>query len=248
MRAGGDDARAARGELPVDDAVLADDAGEEHFRDHFDDPGAADARDSGAPHRLLEPRLIGPQVRPDHLEARLEGRRVDAHALDRPGRGALAAADLRALEGRSRGAGAGEQPAAVAEHDLRVGADVHQQRELIGQVGALGEDDAGGIRADVAGDAGQGVDARAGIEVQADLARLEAQGFIGSEREGRAAELHRIDAEQQVVHDRVADHRHLEEVGYCDLRPRAPRRRRGVLSAPRTASVICCAPPGCIIE
>ena len=168
-------------------------------------------------HRLFEPRLIGPQVRPDHLEARLECRRVDAHALDRPGRGALAAADLRALEGRSGGARAGEQPAAVAEHDLRVGADVHQQRELIGQVRALGEDDTGGIRADVAGDARQGVDACAGIEVQGDLARLEAQGFIGREREGRAAELDRIDAEHEVVHDRVADDGHLEEVGYRDL-------------------------------
>ena len=51
----------------------------------------------------------------------------------------------------------------VAEHDLRVGADVHEQRELLGQVRALGEDDTGGIRADVAGDARQGVDARAGI-------------------------------------------------------------------------------------
>ena len=35
---------------------------------------------------------------------------------------------------------------------------------------------------------------------------------IGRERKGRAAELHRIDAQQQVMHDRVADQRHLENV------------------------------------
>ena len=35
---------------------------------------------------------------------------------------------------------------------------------------------------------------------------------IGGERERRAAELHRIDAEQQVMHDRVADERRLEDV------------------------------------
>jgi hypothetical protein len=69
----------------------------------------------------------------------------------------------------------------------------------------------------VAGDAGQGVDACAGVEVQGDLARPEAQGFIGGEREGCAAELHRIDAEHQVMHDRVADDRHLQEVAHGHL-------------------------------
>ena len=56
---------------------------------------------------------------------------IDAHALDGAGRGALAAGDLRALEGRAGRARAGEQPLAVAEHDLGVGADVDEQRDLV---------------------------------------------------------------------------------------------------------------------
>ena len=53
---------------------------------------------------------------------------------------------------------------AVAEHDLGIGADIDQQRQLVRQVGALRQDDAGGVGADMAGDAGQHIDAGAGIE------------------------------------------------------------------------------------
>ena len=48
-----------------------------------------------------------------------------------PGRGALAAADLRALEGRPGRARGGEQAVAVAEHDLGVRADVDDQVDLV---------------------------------------------------------------------------------------------------------------------
>ena len=44
-----------------------------------------------------------------------------------PGRGALAAADLGALEGRAGRARRGEQAVAVAEHDLGVRADVDDE-------------------------------------------------------------------------------------------------------------------------
>ncbi len=110
--------------------------------------------------RRGEARIVRPQVAADHLEARLERRGIDAHALDGAGRRALAAADLRALEGGAGRARAGEQPLAVAEHDLGIGADVDQQRDLVAEVRPLGEDHAGGVGADVAGDAGQHVDAR----------------------------------------------------------------------------------------
>ncbi len=66
---------------------------------------------------LGEPSLVRPELGADHPEARLQGRRIDAHALDGAGRGALAGADLGALEGRTGGAGRGQQPVAVAEHD-----------------------------------------------------------------------------------------------------------------------------------
>ena len=97
--------------------------------------------------------------------------RIDAHPLDGAGRGALAAGDLRALEGRARRRGGGEQPVAVAQHDLGIGADIDDQRHLVGLVRRLGQDDAGGIGADMAGDAGQHEDPGIGMDAQIDLAR-----------------------------------------------------------------------------
>ena len=92
--------------------------------------------------RLGEARLVGPEIAADHLELRLERHAVDAHALDRARRRALAAGNLRALEGRAGRRGAGEQPLAIAEHDLGVGADVDQKRQLVLEMRALGEHDA----------------------------------------------------------------------------------------------------------
>jgi hypothetical protein len=89
---------------------------------------------------------------------------IDAHALDRTGRGALAAADLRALEGRAGRAGAGQQALVVAQHDLGIGADVDQQRHLFGQVGPLGQHHAGGVGAHVAGNTRQHIDARIAVD------------------------------------------------------------------------------------
>ena len=78
-----------------------------------------------------EPRLVRPGVAADHAEARLERLGVDPHALDRAGRGALAAADLRTLERRPGRAGRGEQALPVPEHDLGVRADVDDQVHLV---------------------------------------------------------------------------------------------------------------------
>src|SRR3546814_6043569 len=67
------------------------------------------------------------------------------------------------------------------------------------------KDHACGVGADVAGDAGQHVDPRVGMEAQVELARPQRDAGIGGQREGRAAEFRRVDAEQQMVHDRIAD-------------------------------------------
>ena len=145
-------------------------------------------------------------------------------------------------------AGAGDEALAVAKHDFGVGADVDEQRHLVPEIRPLRQHHAGRIRADVAGDARQHVDARVAVQLQVDDVARSVERMIGRERERRAAELHRIDAEQQVVHDRIADQRRLEDVlvryaGAC-----APRRPRALHSASRTAAVICAAPPGFIIE
>ena len=174
--------------------------------------------------------------------------RIDPHPLDRARRGALAAADLRALErrpGRRRG---GEQALAVAEHDLGIGADVDDQRHLVGEVRRLGQDHAGGVGADMAGDAGQHVDPGVGMHAsEVELARPERHRLVGGERERRAAELGRIDAEQQVMHDRIADEGQLQDV--ARRRP-APAAATWSISAPiasRTARVISASPPGFIM-
>ena len=113
--------------------------------------------------RQLEAGLVRPQLGADDPEPRLEGRPVDPHALDRAGRRPLAAADLGALEGRAGRARGGEQPVAVAEDDLGVRADVDDEGRPGRPVRRLGQDDAGRVRADVAGDARQDVDAGAGV-------------------------------------------------------------------------------------
>ena len=102
-------------------------------------------------------------VAADDPEPRLERDRVDPHPLDGARRGALPGADLGALERRAGGARRGEEPVPVAEHELRVGADVHDQPDGVRQVRLVGEDDARRVGADVARDARQDVDARAGM-------------------------------------------------------------------------------------
>ena len=73
---------------------------------------------------------------------------------------------------------------AVAEQDLGVGADVDHEHQLLGAVGGLGEGDGGGVGADVAGDAGQDVDAGVLVQAELDLLGPEVEGVGGGEREG----------------------------------------------------------------
>ena len=142
---------------------------------------------------------------------------VDAHALDRAGRRALAAGNLRPLEGGARRRRGGEQPLAVAEHDFRIGADVDQEAQFVAEIGRLGQHDARGVGADMAGDAGKRIEISARRDVEADVARPRLIGAVDRERERRAAELGRIEAQHEVMHDRIADQGHLENLGPCDL-------------------------------
>ena len=99
----------------------------------------------------------------------------------------------------------------VAEQDLGVGADVDDQHQLVGELRRFGERDRGGVGADVAGDAGQEVDAGVLVQAELDLLGPEVQRVGGGQREGGHAELDRVDAEHEVVHDRVADDHRLED-------------------------------------
>ncbi len=165
---------------------------------------------------FVEARLVGPLLDADDPVARLQRLGIDADALDGAGRGALAGGDFGALEGRAGGRGGGDDALPVAQHDLGIGADIDQQHHLVLPVRAFGQRRAGGIGADMAGDAGQHVDARAAIDVEVDLARPGVDRAGDGEREGRLAELGRVDAEEQMVHDRIADEDGIENVVAVD--------------------------------
>src|SRR3546814_8929097 len=61
-------ARAARRRCAVDGAVLGEDAGEVHLRQHLDDAGAADAGDAELPGLLREAFLVRPEIAADYFE------------------------------------------------------------------------------------------------------------------------------------------------------------------------------------
>ena len=193
-----DDAGRSGRERAVDRPVGREHPCQVELGDRLDDPGAADA---GHVH-VGESRLVRPRIAPDHADARLEGLRVDAHALDRPRRRPLSAGDLRALERRAGRARRGQQALAVAEHDLGVRADVDDEVHLVAEVRSLGEDDARGVGTDVARDAGQDVRPRAAVHGEAEVASGQPHRLVDGQRERRPAERRRIDPEQEVVHDR----------------------------------------------
>ena len=188
------DPRRAGCQRPVDDAVRGDDAGEVELGDDLDDAAAADAGDAGRGGGLGEAGFVGPGLGADDPEPRLQRRAVDADALDRAGRRSLAAADLGALERGPRRRRCREQEVAVAEDDLGVRADVDDQLDDLAPVRRLGQDHARRVGPDVAGDAGQQVDAGAGMCGQFQLARPELHGAVRRQGERRRAERHRVDA------------------------------------------------------
>ena len=58
----------------------------------------------------------------------------------------------------------------------------------------------------MAGDAGQDIDPCRAVDMgQVQIARIQAERARGGQRKGRLAQFHRINAQQQVMHDRVAD-------------------------------------------
>ena len=141
---------------------------------------------------------------------------VDPDPLDRARRRALAAADLGALERGTRRRRRGEQEVAVAEDDLGVRADVDDELDDLALVGRLGQDHAGRVGADVAGDAGQDVDAGTGVDGEIQLGGPDLDGSVGRQRERRGAQRHGIDAQHEVMHDRVADDRDVEDLVAAD--------------------------------
>ena len=86
-----------------------------------------------------------------------------------------------------------------------------------------------------------------GWQAELDLLGPEVERVGGGEREGRLAELGRVDAEEQVVHDRVADDHRLEDQRRGRCRPRRRPGRRGRSARRGRRAVISAAPPGFIM-
>ena len=191
------DSRRPIRQCSVDHPIGGHDPGEKELGNDLDDPRSADSGHARRSGRLGEPRLVRPDRAPDHPEPWLERGRVDADPFDRARRGALAAADLGALECRPRRARRGEKPIPVAEDDLGIRPDVHDEVDRVG-VGLrlLGQDHPRRVRADVTGDARQDIDPRPWIGGQSQLTRADADGAVGRQRERRRAEGHGVDPEE----------------------------------------------------
>ena len=195
---------------------MRDDAGEIEFRHHLDDARTADASNAGLLRGRGKRRVVGPQLRTNNAKARLQRFAVNAYTLDGTRGSTLTAADLCAFKSRAGGARARHQLVLVAQHDFGIGAHVHQQRHLFQQVGTFGKDDTRGVGADVAGDAGQHVNTCGRVQLQAKVRRAHRDATVDSERKRCTAQLHRVNAQQQVMHDGVAHHSHLEDIARFD--------------------------------
>ena len=121
-------------------------------------------------------RLVGPVVAADHLDLRLERDGIDPDALDRARRRALAAGNLRALEGRA-GRGGRRRPAASLLPST-ISALVPTSTSSVISSPRCGPSDSvapAAVGADMPGNAGEGVDARALVDRQTEIAGAEVQ-------------------------------------------------------------------------
>ena len=105
----------------------------------------------------------------------------------------------------------------VAQYDFGIGADIDQKHHPVLAIRPFGKRGTGCVGADMAGDAGQHIEAGAAVDVDIDLMRPILQSPGNGERKRRLAKLRRVDAEEQMVHDRVADEDHVENVVAVDF-------------------------------
>ncbi len=154
----------------------------------------------------------------DHSD--LDPVRRDRDALDRALGGAHPAGDVAALQCRPRRARGGDDLAAMDEGHFGVGADIHHERRRGARPQRLGGEQRGDMVApDEAADIRREMKIRAGGDRDAEIARLDVDRLAQGGDEGGAAELTHRQAEQQMVHGRVAAHGHIEDIG----RPRSHR-------------------------
>ena len=151
-----------------------------------------------------EPQIPFGRTAADGHDHGLQRRGVEREVLDRALGRAHAEGQPAAFEGRAGRAGRAGEPVAVADHDLGVGPDVHEERQLLGPVDPRAHHPRHDVPAHVARDAG--VDQRGDVlaQLHPEVAGLH-RGVEGRRRDvGRAPDRTRVDPEQQLGHGRVA--------------------------------------------
>ena len=198
----------------ADQAAFIQNTGHAHFGDGLDDARPADAGDASGGNGGVKARLIRPQIRSDHAETGFFGVRVDLDPLDRPRRGPLARADLRALKGRAGGRRTGQNAAFVPQQNFCIGAHIDHQHQILGFARLFRQRNGGCVRAHMACDTGQNIDLRARVHRgQIQIAGLHLDHLGRGQRKGRLPQLDRVQPQQQVVHHWVADKHDLHDQG-----------------------------------
>ena len=130
---------------------------------------------------------------------------AELDALDRAHRRAHAAFDLAAFEGGTGGRCGGKRALGAAEDDLAVRPDVDEDADPVFARDARRQHAGHDVGADVRAERGQRLDVAVGMDLQADLARRDAELVHERGRKRRHGQRSWVDAEQQVQHRDVAD-------------------------------------------
>ena len=97
------------------------------------------------------------------------------------------------------------------------------------------------------GDAGQHIDKGAGRDFEAEVARPRFEPAVDRQRERRAAQLGRVEAKNEMMHDRIADQRHFQDFARARPPQLAAASPISASIASRTARVSSSSPPGFIM-
>ena len=148
---------------------------------------------------------------PDHLRARPSSRLIFTTSM-RARRRPHAAPDGGALERRAGRGGGGEEPVAVAEHELAVRADVQEQPDPRVAIHARCQEPGDDVAADVGAEGGEDHGTGTGVDPDSDVRRQDLGEQPRRHNEGRHPERLGIDAERDVGHGGIAGDRDLVDL------------------------------------
>ena len=137
--------------------------------------------------------------------------RIDPDSLDRSRGRPHSEADMGPFQGRTGGAGGRQQSLAVPQDHLSIRSHVDDQDLLLAAVRFFGNQDGHIVRPDEPGLDGQKMDVGCGMSLQLQFPCLDVEGTADGRREGGDPQRPGIDAQQEMVHDRVADNRQFKD-------------------------------------